>query len=298
MAARTRRSSTTFSRNIAPFAPLALAMAVGAGMTGPSQAPEQGATPPAAVEMQGGFSQACTSPQFPIDTATAMDKSSCTVAGNGGDEANQNMAKNNFCGVGSSNDPATPITTTMKEMIDLQAKAQAIPGINFGNPFKHPLTSKPGPVQDRQPLQQIGEGSLVQLIGYVKKARQEGAENVNCKGQVPNSDEYHDIHISIVLSPADEECAGLVAEMTPHHRPPEWTADHANAVATAGLLVRITGQRMFDSSHTPCISGSGVGTDPKRLTLWEVHPIYKFEVCPQGNCESGGWLPLEAWKKS
>jgi hypothetical protein len=35
--------------------------------------------------------------------------------------------------------------------------------------------------------------------------------------------------------------------------------------------------------------------DPKRASLWEVHPIYKFEVCPNGTCADGGWKILEDW---
>lgn len=42
------------------------------------------------------------------------------------------------------------------------------------------------------------------------------------------------------------------------YRPAAWMADLVNEVAAAGLLVRVTGQRMFDSSHTPCINGSPV----------------------------------------
>ena len=86
---------------------------------------------------------------------------------------------------------------------------------------------------------------------------------------VPDDPAYHDIHISIVLSPADSECSGVVVEMTPHYRPAAWSAQLVNQVAAAGLLVRVTGQRMFDSSHTPCISGSPIKGDPARISLWE-----------------------------
>jgi hypothetical protein len=223
-----------------------------------------------------------------------MDKESCSVAGNGGAETWQNEAKNTFC---PSGDPSNPTLTSIPELVALQTKAQQIPNINFGNPRSHPLTSKAGPVQDRAPLVSLGEGSPVQLLGYVKIARQEGAESVNCGSNVPNSAAYHDIHISIVLSPADQECSGVVVEMTPHHRPEEWTAELLNQVASAGLLVRVTGQRMFDSSHTPCQNGSAIKGDPSRISLWEIHPIYRFEVCPQGNCTSGGWVRLEDWTK-
>lgn len=252
-----------------------------------------------AVEAESvGFSQSCANPHFPSDTPTAMDSTSCTVSGNGGNETWQNDAKNNFCATGAPSSPMTPITTSIPELVALQTKAQDIPDINFGNPGEHPLTSKAGPVQDRAPLVALGEANLVQLIGFVRIARQEGAESVNCGKNVPDADEYHDIHISVVLNPSDSECAGVVVEMTPHHRPAEWTAHRVNQVKEAGLVVRVTGQCMFDSSHTPCINDSPVKGDPARISLWEVHPIYKFAVCPQGNCANGGWLPLEAWNKS
>jgi hypothetical protein len=294
MPARTSRSSPSFSRHVAPFAPLALALAMGAGSASRHQpspiAPAQTA--------EAGFAQSCANPRFPTDTPTAMDGTSCSVSGNGGAETWQNEAKNNFCAFGLAVNPTSPISITIPELVALQAKVQQIPDINFGNTREHPLTSKAGPIQNRAPLVTLGEGSLVQLQGYVKIARQEGAESVNCGSHVPNDDAYHDIHISIVLNSADQECSGVVVEMTPHHRPATWNADLVNEVAAGGLLVRVTGQRMFDSSHSPCINGSPVTGDPARISLWEVHPIYKFEVCPQGNCTSGGWEPLEAWKKS
>jgi hypothetical protein len=296
---RRRSSSPSFSRHVAPFVPLALALAVGAGAHGGTLAARTRppVAPPAVETTEPGFAQVCTNPNFPVDTPSPIDETSCSVAGNGGAETWQNEAKNNFCATGPS-DPAVPTLTKLSDFVALQEKVQQIPGINFGNRFTHPLTSKAGPIQKRAPLVALGEGELVQLIGFVRIARKESAESVNCGSNVPDQDAYHDIHISIVLHPADPECAGVIAEMTPHHRPSEWNLNHVNEVAAAQLLVRVTGQRMFDSSHTPCISGSPVSGDPARISLWEVHPIYMFEVCPQGNCASGGWIPLEAWKKS
>jgi len=265
------------------------------GLAGNAVSPARAPAPVTSITTAGtSFAQTCSTPLFPTDTPTVMDTASCSVSGNGGAETWQNEAKNNFC---PSGDPSNPTLTSIPELVALQTRAQQIPNINFGNPRSHPLTSKAGPVQDRAPLVALGEGSLVQLLGYVKIARQEGAESVNCGSNVPDAPAYHDIHISMVLSPADQECSGVVVEMTPHHRPAEWTAELANEVAAAGLLVRVTGQRMFDSSHTPCQNGSPISGDPARISLWEIHPIYKFEVCPQGNCTSGGWVPLEAWTK-
>jgi len=299
--ASTPSSGQSRRRKIASAAtmlPLAL------GLAGNAVSPAKAPTPaPAAVESAGGatspgietgFAQNCSTPLYPTDTPTVMDQTSCGVAGKGGAETWQNEAKNNFC---PSGDPNNPTLTSIPQLVALQTQAEQIPNINFGNPRSHPLTSSAGPVQNRAPLQALGEGAVVQLIGYVKIARQEGAESVNCGTNVPNLPAYHDIHISIVLSPADAECSGVVVEMTPHHRPDAWTYQLVNQVASAGLLVRVTGQRMFDSSHTPCQNGSPIRGDPSRISLWEVHPIYKFDVCPQGNCANGGWVPLEAWTK-
>jgi DNA-binding winged helix-turn-helix (wHTH) protein len=33
----------------------------------------------------------------------------------------------------------------------------------------------------------------------------------------------------------------------------------------------------------------------KRVSLWEVHPIYKFEVCTSNCTGAGTWLPLDQW---
>lgn len=282
----------SFSRHVAPFAPLALALLM-------NSAPQNGGRPPQQAVAAGqpasdtGFAQSCANPHFPTDTPTAMDAADCGIAGNGGAETWQNEAKNNFC----ATDPAKPIT--IPEMVQLQSKVQQDQSIPFGKPGQHPLTSTAGPAKDRAPLQTLGEGSQVILMGYVRIARPEGAESVNCGSHVPADRGYHDIHISIVQNPDDSECSGVVVEMTPHHRPAEWNQSNVQAVAVAHLPVRVSGQLMFDSSHTPCVNGTSIQGDPARASLWEIHPIYKFEVCPQGTCSSDGdWLPLEAWKKT
>src|SRR5216684_1388955 len=256
MAGNNPDTSHSFARRVAPFAPLALALLMhsGASIKGKAPKPKPPAHAPAAG---GGFVPACTAPHLPSDIPASIDATDCGLDGNGGAEAAQNDAKNNFCAA----DPATPVT--LAEMIDKQKKVQ----------------------QDSS-------------IPFVNIARQEGKESVNCGTHVANADTNHDIHISIVESPSQEECAGVVVEMVPHHRPPSWNADNVQAVADDQLPVRVTGQLMFDSSHTPCINGVGGAGDPKRASLWEIHPVYKFELCPQGNCSSEtAWIPLETWKK-
>jgi len=50
---------------------------------------------------------------------------------------------------------------------------------------------------------------------------------------------------------------------------------------------RVTGHLMFDSSHSRCTRGKPVKGDPSRISLWEVHRIYNFEVCQQGELHVG-----------
>jgi hypothetical protein len=242
-----------------------------------------------------GITPTCTTPRFPEPTALGID-TQCVNAGNGGNEAAQNTVKNNFC-------PTTNTGTvvTILEFQQLQNAVGSNHSINFG---------PTGPTTNRAPLTTLGEGRLVTLKAFVLTARQEGGESVNCKGHVPDQPVFHDIHISFVdaanrLQAGDtkpvsdkKECTGIVAEMSPHHRPANWTADNVNKVATAQALVRITGQQFFDSSHVPCSNGAPVGNNPKRISLWEIHPIYKFEVCT-GDCAGAGqWVSLDEWLKT
>lgn len=236
---------------------------------------------------QNKFTPACDAPSYPSPppaTPVAID-SACGLQGSGGTEANQNMAKNNFCASGQMQ------LVTVKDFEKLQQQVDADTSIPFGD--KNSGARQKGPAVDRAPLEKLGEGKLVSLQGYVLLARQEGAESVNCEDKVPNDPAYHDIHIELIDTASEtDECAGIVAEMIPHHRPTMWTADNVEELAKNHAQVRVTGQLFFDSSHVPCQNGQGIGDNPKRVSLWEIHPIYKFEVC-SGDCTgTGQWVPL------
>ncbi|MBZ5537548.1 MAG: hypothetical protein LAO31_16445 [Acidobacteriia bacterium] len=241
------------------------------------------------------FVLGCPSPALPTPppaNALGID-ASCPIQGTGPKEAAQNTAKNNFCAGG----PAQPIT--IDDMKTLQQNVQTNSKINFGNPRDHPLSRTPGPTKDRTPLRTLGEGTLRSLQGFVFAVRQEKKETVNCGTNVPNNDLFHDIHISIVADEASthgDECTTVVVEMSPHHRPDSWTAANLQRVATKHKLVRVTGQLFFDSSHTPCQDDKEIPGDPRRVSLWELHPIYKFDVCNAASCTTETeWIPLDQW---
>jgi hypothetical protein len=233
-------------------------------------------------------------PQFPNPIAAPID-ASCGLPGSAvasSAEGLQNATKNNFCAQG---DPATVST---KVMADLQASVDGIAGFPHGTP-----------PPSRAALLGLGEGNLVVFEGFLFDARQECAESVNCGAVSPNVNASHDIHIALLDTPRKtketdppakrdaEECTGFVAEMIPHHRPAQWTECSLKAVRDKGLRVKIQGQRLFDGSHVPCKNGAPQGSNPKRISLWEIHPIYSFEVCPTGDCKAGGWISLETFAK-
>ncbi len=244
------------------------------------------------------FPASCPSGQtahFPTKKAALIDRK-CGPKGNPSKDqpgdGPQNQAKTNFC-----TDSSTAETIMLAKIASLQGDAEA---------QENALHFKPGePPLDRAFLKTLGEGNLVVFEGFVFGATQECKETVNCEAAVPNKNASHDIHIAMREDPRTthdtdpkpdrdkEECAGFVAEMIPHHRPAEWTACNVKDVAKKGLRVRVMGQQFFDGSHVTCKDGAPVGSNPKRISLWEIHPIYSFEVCPSGDCATGGWQPLE-----
>jgi len=215
--------------------------------------------------------------------------SSCGAAGSGGREAAQNTAKNNFCAAPSQQGQPNPATFASFQRLMVTVTNDH--SINFGD--RNTATRQAGPTTNRTKLKQLGEGRLAQIEGVVLIARQEGKESVNCGPSVPDDPLQHDIHISLVPPNDNDECHSIVVEMNPHHRPPEWTAANVDALAK-GHRVRVTGQMMFDSSHLPCVNDQKVGNNPKRFSLWEIHPIYRFEVCT-ANCDGNNptWMKLE-----
>ncbi len=245
---------------------------------------------------QQGLKPACTNPNFPepAPTGNLGIDAQCGLEGSGGKEAAQNSVKNNFCASGA------PAEIGLVDLTTLQKEVEKNPNINFGSK---------GPTTDRDPLKNLGEGKLLTLKAFVFFAKQEKGESVNCGTTVPDQPIFHDIHILLVdeknLPQTGEpmqvniakQCSGIVAEMTPHHRPDVWTEANVQKVAKAKAMVRVTGQQFFDSSHVPCANGAAVGKNPKRVSLWEIHPIYKFEVCTSNCTGEGQWLPLDQWLK-
>jgi len=205
----------------------------------------------------GSFTPPCSLPFKGVRNPPFDDR--CGIAGGSSDPAKQaeSRAKNNFCAAGSQ--PARAIT--YNDLIKLQKRSANIPK----------------KLPDRSVVKKLGEGRYVSFVAFIKNAHYSdvnAGEAVNCNipGRTTN-----DIHIVLLQDLKQDECLSTTAEMSPHYRPPGWTDKKLNA--TTGHPVRISGQLFFDGSHSPCTATSR--PNPKRASVWEIHPVYSVEVCSQ-----------------
>ncbi|HMD34697.1 MAG TPA: hypothetical protein VKH42_07010, partial [Vicinamibacterales bacterium] len=63
------------------------------------------------------------------------------------------------------------------------------------------------------------------------------------------------------------------------------------------LKVLVIGSLTYDNEHTL----KHVNGQPKRISLWELHPVLEFYVCPS-HCDvtnkTDGWQELTIWAKA
>ena len=222
---------------------------------------------------------------------------SCGVNGDSGaktGEFPQNAHKNQLCGTGAVQDVSTTDLLGLQHEVD-----------DSGMPFG-PAFGGPGPPKDRTPLtnlpalpngMKLEEGDLVSFVGFLAEAHyMPKSESVPKKGKAGESVNCHstqhimaDIHLAFSSVPGritakdpkkqQKTCNTISAEMIPHMRPEVWNVDNLNQVIDLERPVRIIGQLFFDASHVPCRDGQIKNGNPLRISDWEIHPIYTFEVC-------------------
>jgi len=268
-------SSSGRSRSRAGMAAAATLVPLALGLAGNVSTPTASQPHPSPHPLNEPIAISCTLPFAAIQRHHAIDDS-CPAPGNADPssstdrvkrEVAQNLAKNNFC---ASN---APVNIDFDVLHQLQQEAASV--TTFGSDMSLP--------KDRSVLRQldtkvgkIGEGMLVRIAAFVihaKPANVGQGESVNCKMK-PAED--NDIHIALGQnSNQDEECSSVTAEMSPHFRPDSWTSD--NITQNNARLFRITGQLFFDANHKPCKGTTG--QNPKRSSLWEIHPVYGIEIC-------------------
>lgn len=205
-------------------------------------------------------------------------------------------------------DSALPVA--IDDLVSLQARAEAAVGSSTpGQQLTHVERDK---LRDLHlGARAIGEGTAVRVVGYIAPAggsksagaHEGGAESVNCRVPKPAdapARTVHDFHIPVTSKPGLSECDGVVVEMIPQGRGdhPTWTLSTLKDVAAQKQLVMFVGPLFYDNEHVPnpdC--GHLISGQPKRASLWEVHPVVELYVCTNGtSCQAGsraGWKRLD-----
>jgi hypothetical protein len=135
----------------------------------------------------------------------------------------------------------------------------------------------------------VSEGDRVSLTGYLQLAEEgPNRESVNCDGR-----DGRDIHLNVNASKpvtAYDEWTGIVIEVTPQVPLPGYgPKDHVamlhalQAVMLAHRKILAVGSLTYDNQHQVNADRRRPnGSSPKRISLWELHPVLAFYVCPKG----------------
>jgi hypothetical protein len=276
-------TTKTFARHVAPFAPLALAMAMSAvppsSSTGAASSLAEKDIPDTvtAVKCEDNIAdfQACHE-NYPTGCSKAA-----------GYDAYLNYLKN-----GTPSPPSG--------------------GVTLGKGNNHATF--------KEQLANLGEGSQFGVVGYLYYYQATGAESSNCELTGPDKEGGNvDFHIGIgfdsslgrlvettpKLSAAQKKQLqqnSVIVEMTPHYRASFedgiWTL--ANLQPALGHKVRVVGRLLVDSEHNKPADNCALSSTAAqknhcwRYSIWELHPVTRFEYCSDDSCaqDSNDWIAL------
>jgi hypothetical protein len=134
----------------------------------------------------------------------------------------------------------------------------------------------------------LSEGMLVQVAGFISPERtlaKESAESVNCRLTATSAT---DVHLPIAEIAEGTEYESFVAEPIPQNRPSTWNLALWKKIQVDGTKILVRGQLLYDNIHTVNDDPDHPqGGQPKRFTLWEVHPITALFECalPSNDCD-------------
>ncbi|HEY6767640.1 MAG TPA: hypothetical protein VI386_23035 [Candidatus Sulfotelmatobacter sp.] len=260
MANQRSQTGRTFARHVAPFAPLALALAMSAAP------PKQPATEASARTSSSHKAAACH-----------PSLSSCPVFGcetEGSDHALVNEMKRRIP------TSTSPKMLSWDDFRALQEDADSTVGedqeLDASDRARlHDLSISSG---------RVSEGDLVQLAGFlVGKPPPNTGESVNCglSGSANN-----DFHIPFAADPDQTPFEGVVVEMIPQDRPAQWSIKSLNKIETGRREVLFTGQLFYDNMHR--VNGDEENSQqgqPPRFSLFEIHPVTSIAICPSDHCD-------------
>lgn len=201
--------------------------------------------------------------------------------------------------------PASPLTDLELEdfeSLQIQANKQGIQGfaIAVGKRGRYRRFDLP-PAKTGKARGSVGEGNRVRLKGYIvgiPHARRTDSANCRLVGRANNN---YVIHIAFLAD--DTEFDSVVAEMIAQRRDLNWNLEKLRKIATDKRPIKITGQLFYDNKHlVNSDPDEELPGHPKRLSLWEIHPVTEMEVCNEypeklDQCFEKGaiWTPLAKW---
>ncbi len=129
----------------------------------------------------------------------------------------------------------------------------------------------------------MGRSSVENLIEAHRNIRASGGESVNCglKGFMNN-----DVHIPLVEDPDEDEYSSIVVEPIPQEQPAGWTISEFRRLQKSRNKVMVYGQLFFDNAHLvrdDPDNEEGLTSQPKRFTVWEIHPVSRLFECTKAN---------------
>ena len=151
----------------------------------------------------------------------------------------------------------------------------------------------------REKLAAKGEGKMIRIVAWALVARKGSSETCNCHLTSPRETDNHIVLVNPkVKAPSlgANEPTSQTAEFTPRVRldhPKLVGVDLQKLIAANGgkLLVRVSGQQIYDSEHA--LGGHKL----KRKNDWEIHPVFGLEYCPKARkCTANSdtnWKDLE-----
>lgn len=155
----------------------------------------------------------------------------------------------------------------------------------------------------------FSEGDAVRLSGYiVGNPHPNPGESVNCNLKGVSNNDFHVTIVETLEQEGDAdidvedtslEYNGIVVEPVPQHRPDSWTIPSIKQIQKDGKKVMVVGQLLYDSKHKVNNDPDHpLKNQPRRMSLWEIHPVIKLYVCnkPNGSCNDNsyaGWDELK-----
>ena len=210
--------------------------------------------------------QPCVSPET-LNACTTKKPTGCSPAGSAHGLANR--LKTTIPAEG------TPATLTFDTFSQLQAAAVEL--VDQGVDIPPEERNKIRSIETAEGT--VGEGSRVRLVAFLSEGtpHPNTGESVNCNLK---SEANNDIHIPVTERENGSEFEAIVVEMIPQNRPANWTSSEVETLR--GKVLLIEGGLFYDNLHfANGDANNPIGGQPKRFSLWEIHPVTSVKVCKQ-----------------